>query len=241
LVAAQQLTSPDQAEARRVLLRAAIQRAPASALPRRVMARELLRDLSDPRCAGEVRSARIEEILSHARTLDAAKPDTTDALEIFASLYTATAQPEEARRVLAPRCPRLEGAEGVRCWRTLLGVVRTHSKENPSAVVSLARQLTSTACTVDEQCDEALIQAADALAEVSEWPLALSYYERAAQINPGARIFLKVAEVASKLGQVAVADRALTRAATRAAGNVKLGRQIAERRQALFRSAVVQP
>lgn len=239
-VAAQQLASPDQVDARRVLLRAALQRAPASALPRRVLARELLRDLSDPNCVGELRSARIDEILGHARMLDAARPDTADALEIFASLYTATAQPEEARRVLAPRCPRLEGAEAVRCWKTLLGVVRTHSKD-PSAVVSLARQLTSTACAVDQECHEALVQAADAVAHVSEWPLALSYYERAAQLNPGARIFLKVAEVASKLGQVAVADRALTRAATHAAGNVKLGRQIAERRQALFRAAVVQP
>jgi hypothetical protein len=122
----------------------------------------------------------------------------------------------------------------------LLDVVRTHSKD-PSAVVSLARQLTSAACAVDEQCHEALVQAADAVADVSEWPLALSYYERAAQIDPGARIFLKVAEMASKLGQVDVADRALTRAAARVGGNAKLGRQIAERRAALFRSAVVQP
>jgi hypothetical protein len=240
LVAAQQLAARDQVDARRVLLRTAIQRAPAFAPARRVLARELLRDLSDPRCAGELRSACIDEILSHARTLDAASPDTADALEIFASVYTATAQPEEARRVLAPRCPHLEGAEAVRCWRALLGVVRTHSKD-PSAVVSLARQLTSTACAVEQQCHEALIQAAGAVGEVSEWPLALSYYERAAQINPSANNFLKVAEVASKLGQVAVADRALTRAATRAAGNVKLGRQIAERRQALFRTAAIPP
>jgi hypothetical protein len=240
LVAAQQLASPDQVDARRGLLRIAVQRAPASPLPRRVLARELLRDLSDPRCTGELRSARIDEILSLARTLDAATPQTADALEIFASLYMATAQPEEARRVLAPRCPHLEGAEAVRCWRALLGVVRSHSKD-PSVVVTLARQLTSTACAVDQQCDEALIQAADALADVSEWPLALSFYERAAQVSPGANIFLKVAEVASKLGQVAVADRALTRAATHARGNAKLARKIAERRQALFRAVVAQP
>jgi tetratricopeptide (TPR) repeat protein len=199
-----------------------------------------LRDLSEPHCVGELRSARIDEILGHAKTLDAARPETADGLEIFASLYMATAQPDEARKVLAPRCPHLEGTEAVRCWRALLGVVRTHSKD-ASAVVGLARQLTSTACAVDEQCHEALVQAADVLADVSEWPLALSYYERAAQIHPGARIFLKVAEMASKLGQVAVADRALTRAATRSGGNAKLARQIAERRQALLRSTVVPP
>jgi hypothetical protein len=239
LVAAQQLAAPDQVDARRVLLRIAIERAPASPLPRRVLARDLLHDLSDPRCTGEVRSARIDEILSQARTLDAATPETADALEIFASLYTATSQPEEARRVLAPRCARLEGAEAVRCWKALLGVVR-HSKD-ASAVVTLARQLTSTACAVDQQCHEALTQAADALADVSEWPLALSFYERAAQITPGANIFLKVAEVATKLGQLAVADRALTRAATHARGNAKLGRVIAERRQALYRTAAINP
>jgi hypothetical protein len=238
-VAAEQLAAPEQVDARRVLLRAALQRDSASVPPRRALARELLRDLSNPRCAGELRSACIAEILSHAKSLDAARPETADGLEIFASLYLATAQPDEARKVLAPRCPRLEGAKAMRCWRALLDVVRTHSKD-PSAVVDLARRLTSTACAVDEHCHEALVQAADAVADVSEWPLALSYYERAAQINPGARIFLKVAEMASKLGQVAVADRALTRAAARAGNNAKLARQIAERRAALFRSAAVE-
>jgi hypothetical protein len=234
VAAARQLALPDEVDVRLVLLRAAIKRAPASARPRRMLARELLNELNGPHCAGELQSACIDEILSHARALDAARPQAADALELFAALYMATAQPEEARKVLAPRCPRLEGVEAVRCWRALLGVLRIHSKD-PSAVVSLARQFTSTACAVNQQCHEALIHAADALADVSEWALALSYYERAAQINPGARIFMKVAEIASKLGQVGVADRALTRAAAYAHGNAKLARQIGERRQALFR------
>jgi hypothetical protein len=236
LAAALQLKLPDQVDVRQALLRAAVQRAPTSPRPHQVLVRERLHDLSSPRCEGELRPICIDDILRHARALDAASPQTADALELLATLYRATGQLEEARLALAPRCRRLERVEAVRCWSALLSVARAHSSD-PALVGELARQLASTACDADHRCQEALLQAGDAAAQVNEWALALRFYERAVQTDPSARLFLKVADAASKLGQIAVADRALTRAAARAAGQAKLSRQIAERRQALFRSA----
>ncbi|HWA74810.1 MAG TPA: O-antigen ligase family protein [Polyangiaceae bacterium] len=223
---------------REELLRRAIQHDPRFLQGRRALADELLLGFGTERCEGEAEARCEAEILAQSRALDRLQPDSAAGSEVLGKLLAKAQRGAEADRVLSVRCPELTEQERVKCWRTLLFAVR-EGNGSSAMVIRAAQHLVKAACLVDQGCENALIQAGEAMAKLEEWPTALDYFERAARRTQTVQALLKVAEAADKLGRLQIAERALALAASRSGSNEALAGQIEKRRQNLLRSVFI--
>lgn len=217
-------------ELRKALLKGAIAHDPGSLQYRITWTNDLLEDLRRGACGGQVRADCETEIVRQASVIERLRPNAADASQIRARLFSLANRVEEAERTVGSRCPQLDDREQGRCWRSLLLAI-PHTPENHDAIDRTARRLVTSACQVDENCEDALLQAGDAMAQIGEWVDALGYFERAVTRSSSVPALMKVVDAANALHRVNIAEHALAVASRRAEGDEALLRAIEEKRK----------
>lgn len=240
LSAAHALDPKLQTQLRQELYRSALRDDPNFAAAHRALAEELLYGLQRDRDEGDERARSEAQVVLEATRLAALKPESADSSEVLGKLYTITNQIEEADRVLSPRCPNLAKGERLKCWRALLATAGSRPGHR-QLVERVSQQLVKAACSFEQDCQSALLQAGDTMAGLGNWPEALDYFQRAAREEPTVASLLKVAEAALALGRLPAADRALALAASHARADPGLRAQIQAKRQSLFETTPARP
>lgn len=232
LSAALALDPTHHTDLRKDLYRGAINDDPSFAAAHRALAEELINGLKGNRYQGDERARSEAQVVQQATRLGTLKPESADSTEVLAKLYTLNNQIQEADRALSPRCPKLAKGERLKCWRALLTTARSQPGHR-QLVERVSEQLVRAACSFEQDCHRALVQAGEAMAALGNWPEALDYFQRAAREEPTVPALLKVSEAAAALGRQPVADRALALAMSHARANPGLRAQIEAKRQSL--------
>jgi tetratricopeptide (TPR) repeat protein len=192
------------------LLQEAVLRAPESPEPRRSLAKLLLMALEkgegEELCAGERREACVQRVDDAAKVLQRLLPASSEGVELRGRLLMATGQSQRASTLMQESCEQFE--ERRSCLGTSLKAAVAHGElgQIQRATEALAGQ----SCRSIEDCGDLLSGIADVLARAGRKDVALAYYTRAAREDGGDKRWLRVADLASELGQHALAVQALS-------------------------------
>ena len=214
---------------REALLRGAVREDPSSVRARRALADELLSGVGHDQCSGDMFPRCDAEIRAQADALDRIAPSSASGSEVRARLFALTDRVDLAERALSERCPLLEQEERITCWRALFFAARARP-QNRELFERVARRLVDTACTLELECEASLLQAGEAMSQLGNWAEAVSYFQKAVQLEPSVGSLLKLAEVATAADRPVVARRALETAAAHASQDAALRDQIEAKR-----------
>jgi tetratricopeptide (TPR) repeat protein len=207
---AAELKDPSALPLRAALLRGAVERAPQSPVPRRHLAKlllfELERDREGTLCAAERRQDCIHQVEEAAATLERLLPGSPEGVELRGRLLVATGRSAEASALLSAACEQFELRRSCLVARLKAAVAQGDLPTTQSATEALANQ----ACQSVEDCADLLGTIADILARAGKRDVALAYYTRAAREDGSDARWLRVADLASELGQHALAVQALS-------------------------------
>lgn len=210
---------------RATLLRHAIQRAPDLPVPRWQLTRLLLTSLEhdqDELCSGERRDDCIRQIADNASALQRLEPSSSRGLELRARLLSDTGRTIDASRELKAGCDQFEERRSCLQARLRAALAAGDAAEMDSATQALAAQT----CHSTEDCAELSGMIADALLHGGKKATALTYYTRAAQEDGAEKRWMRVADVASEVGQHGLAVQALTNVLVRRGRDPKLQARI---------------
>jgi len=149
-------------------------------------------------------AAEAEAALRAAATLD---PKAWRAGYLMSKVLLARGDAVGAARLLTQACPR--AAEGDQCWQeALITAVKSGSVE---AISTAANAFAARPCEGSESCADKFDWLASNI-QASNPGLANTFFGKAAEADPSAQRWLKVAEHASQAGLYGVARAALERA-----------------------------
>jgi len=170
-------------------------------------------------CSDGERSKCHSRIESEVRTLKKLSPDTSDGIELQARLLALDGKLDEAESLLARECEGFRTRQ--RCAKLR---ARLASKVRSSQKLSVAiKSLLSKGCDGAVQCADLFASAAELYAAAGEHQQALVYFEKAAQEDPDAERWTKVARAASRVGSHFLASQALARAQRQRGGATSQG------------------
>lgn len=238
LALARRLKGDAEATNRLRVLREAGRRAPDLPEARARLAEELLFALSRkerPECADGAREECLQALRDNGTALQRLTPDKSDGAELVARWWMLRGDLVQADRLLGEECGRVE----VRRRCLLLRVEIVAGLRDTARTQTIARLAAAQSCTGVDDCAKLHASVAEALSRSGETALALAYYLQAARDDRSDVRWLKVAEVASLLGQHALAADALSKVERRRGkGDLETKRRLAaERVRALAESA----
>jgi hypothetical protein len=204
------LKGPSTLLLRASLLRAAVGRAPTSIVARRHLANLLLPILENTEqsllCSGAERAECVRQVQEAAEFLEVESPTSSEGVQFRARLLVATGHLAEASALLKESCEKFE--ERRSCLSARLKVVAAlgDSAELQRTTEALAAQN----CRSVEDCADLLSGIGDTLVRADRKEVALLYFTKAAREDGGEARWMRVADLASHLGQHALAVQALT-------------------------------
>jgi tetratricopeptide (TPR) repeat protein len=167
---------------------------------------ELTRGNQSGVCAGERRAMCEEGIERSAAIMAGHAPRSSRADQYRARLLMANGKAEEAEALLAKRCSQVDDAVDCQFHRTYAAAA---VKGKPEILQTAARDLQSVACASAQQCAYTAATIGELLAGRGEWGTAFKYFKRASQDDPNENRWLRLADVAGKVGFHAQAADAL--------------------------------
>ncbi|MFO0569279.1 MAG: O-antigen ligase family protein [Polyangiaceae bacterium] len=204
------LLRPEERSTRRALLHIALARDPERIAASVAMAEELLVELSssgDEACVPISQSNCIPAIEGHARVVERKDPRSSAAPRLRAKLLSAMGRSREAEALLAERCASVTDRAPCLWARVLVAAEVKPPAELPSSI----KQYLSACCTGAEDCARATTAVGDLEVSRGELNSALGFYRRAAGEASSEALWLKIADVASRIGEHAQALEALER------------------------------
>lgn len=206
------LQGADQEWPRQRLRELAIERAPQFLPPRLSDADEILVALGprsrSGRCTGERRRGCLERLAEHARVANQVAPQEAQGLILQARTLIVEGNPRSAQRMLNQKCVHLK--DPLPCFRTLIEAASL--SQDKEELDSASQDLVTRACLVPQRCAPTASWVGTIYASRQEWPLAASYFERAALESGSIGAWLQVASAAAKGGDLPRSKRAFDRA-----------------------------
>jgi len=191
------------------VLRHAVRIAPDLSEARSLLADQLLTLLDRPEspiCAEQAKQACTQDIEAAGAALRRLSLKTADGVQILARLYVLQGDIAKADALLSEQCPRVEQRRS--CLTQHLEIVaQLHDSKRTQA---LAHATAAQACVGVEDCARLAGNIAAVLAKSGEVGLALNFALQAARDDRSDARWLRVAELAGKLGQHALAIEALS-------------------------------
>jgi predicted Zn-dependent protease len=199
-----------QAKLRSQLLQLALEREPHQLRAHETIASDLIAELpsSAPGQRCHDRAACLRRIEQHLRAVREAAPDQPTAIILRARLLLAQKRPAEAERLLADNCGRYAGLPG--CWHER--VIAADQMTPADRLDEAMSAYLASACSRPADCAGAADWLGDIRAQRGDWAAAATKYERAAREEPTPERWLKLADAATRAGQLGRASQALRRA-----------------------------
>jgi hypothetical protein len=222
---------------RLALLEEATRRSPDAIDPRIHLAENYLGAL-DPTvpggpCAGDKRGQCEERLSAQLDTIERLRPAWSRGFVLRAWMLAYDGRANEGAALLARRCPQVDDRFECLSMEAHFLLV---AKQSRDADV-LLRELAALPCGSAAECAGQATRIGDLYARKADWGNALTQYTRAADAEPSAVAWLRVADAAAALGSHGDAVRALE-AALRVQGDAKdpalRARLEQERHQAIF-------
>ncbi len=208
---AKALERPEQQALRLRIVREAVSRSPDDpdmhVQAARVLMASLESDRGDGPCQGAARAACMAEVEQHAAALTRNAPEISAGLELAAKLKLLQGDSHGAVRLLSSRCPQFEQRR--RCLLLLLE--STAATGDVTATATLARSVAAGGCEDVSDCGKYFAAIGEVLLKADYPQLALTYYHKAAQEDPSATRWLKVANLAAAARQHGLTIEALLR------------------------------
>jgi tetratricopeptide (TPR) repeat protein len=181
-------------------------------------------------CSGDGRAACSEQLQQHAAAVMQGSTDRQTSAILRAKLLAHDKKYDEAERSLAENCERLP--DPVSC-----GVDRVSyamKLKDPARFDEAASAYTAAACSTSATCAQAFTWLGSLELGRNNLLAALSRYERAAQETPSADAWLRVADVAIRLGRIGRSETAMAAARRLGAaeGMVDLDRKLQDLQRA---------
>ncbi len=193
--------------------RTALERAPGLVGPRVRLASDLVEALSSAEGCPE-RPSCLARFEAHLGRIRAVEPKRSTADRLRARLLVATGRADEAEKLLAAACERVDDYRACQ-WDRVAAAAELPDAERIDAA---ARALLSASCVDRKQCAATATWLGDLRRNRGEWATALGSYERAVREEPTDERLLRLAAAASKLGLHAKAVDALERVLERRGG-----------------------
>ncbi len=210
--------------------REALSRDPHYASARVALMRFLVSALEASRCPDSAACAR--EVSVHSRILrkDPARLGESLALEV--SALRSEGRFDEAERLLAENCPKLEGEQRSRCRGEEFRTVLSNPERSHDRLAGLVRDYAIALCAGGD-CATELRDAAEELIAAGEREEAVTLLERAATVEPSFLVLLALADAAIATENWSRARSALARAARLTENRPQEHSQIQERMRML--------
>jgi len=177
------------------------------------LASDLVEALSSAEGCPE-RSSCLARFEAHLGRIRAVEPKRSTADRLRARLLVATGRADEAEKLLAAACERVDDYRACQ-WDRVAAAAELPDAERIDAA---ARALLSASCVDRKQCAATATWLGDLRRNRGEWATALGSYERAVREEPTDERLLRLAAAASKLGLHAKAVDALERVLERRGG-----------------------
>jgi tetratricopeptide (TPR) repeat protein len=158
-------------------------------------------------CGAQVEACVVEADTS-IRAMSKLEPNAWRPGYLMAKLLFARGDATNAAKLLARVCP--PNAEGDQCWREAFMIASKSGSDE--AISGAANAYAARACDDAASCADILEWLATNLESGGKAPLAITFYTRAAEADPSAGRWLKVAEHATQAHLYGVAHAALQRA-----------------------------
>ena len=161
-------------------------------------------------------------ILAHATAIAQVEPHSATAPLLRSRLLIVNGKPEEAVRLLEIACQTV--TDRITCLRARVVAAAGIKETSPGTVAApgrfdaAAKELVGNACSTPLSCADTSTWIGNIRQNRGENGLALAMYERAARADPTEARWLKLADVASSVGEHSRAAEALERVAQRHGG-----------------------
>jgi tetratricopeptide (TPR) repeat protein len=226
------LQQPEERAARAELLERAIQSDRALTGPRITRADDLVKDLmaaERTRCFGAGEPQCRAMLDRELRTIERIDPAACDPLMMRARLAAGSGQPDEAERKLAGGCSSCRNAE--MCNLTRLYIA--NKLEDAARLEQAIRAFLAVICATPAACARGEETVGDLVSVRLEWGRAAEHYQRAANLDPTAQRWLRLARAAMANSEPGRATIALERAQRIGGGDPQLAARIAQQKRAL--------
>lgn len=201
---------PEHHELRKKLLQHSLDRSPNDPQTNTIFAQDLFGALADKTsaCQGESRDACEQRLRQHITTVLRNTKDRQLSTQLSAQLLAFDDKHDEAERLLAEHCPFLPNP--VQCGAMRVNyALKLSDRERFEAA---ADAYIASACATPASCSNAYNWLGNLESGRNNLPAALARYERAAQESPSMELWLRVADIALRLGRIGRAHTALTAA-----------------------------
>jgi tetratricopeptide (TPR) repeat protein len=206
--------------------RKALSRDPDYASARVALTRFLVSSLQASRCAQREACAREVALQARALRKDPARLGESVALEV--SALRSERRFEDAERLLAENCPKLEGEQRSHCLGEEFRTVLANPERSHERLAGLVRDYAVALCASGD-CAAELRGAADELIAAGEREEAVTLLERAAAVEPSFPVLLALADAAIATENWSRARSALARASRLSADGPREHSQVQER------------
>jgi hypothetical protein len=202
--------SPERQQLRDRLLALSLQRNERDAGTNTIFAQDLMASISSnsPDCAGDRRAACSERLRRHAALVVNESRNRQTTTLMRAKLLDHDQKYDEAERLLAENCQRLPDPVSCGIERVTYALKLKDARRFDDA----AAEYTASACSTPAGCAQAFTWLGNLELGRNNQLGALARFERAAQESPSSDAWLRVAEVATRVGRLARAETALVTA-----------------------------
>lgn len=201
---------PAHHELRQKLLQHSFDRSPNDPRTNSIYAQDLFAALTDKTsaCQGDSRGPCEQRLRQHIATVLRNTKDRQVSIQLSAQLLAFDDKLDEAERLLAEHCPFLP--DPVQCGTMRVNyALKLPDRERFDAA---ADAYIASACATPTSCSNAYNWLGNIESGRNNLPAALARFERAAQESPSMELWLRVADIALKLGRIGRAHTALTAA-----------------------------